>query len=109
MGMFDDIRYEAPCPMCGAPLTRWQSKDGGCCVQKLTPWELWEQKREGDIEIRFYDACGRCGTWVEVHVRSAKLDYTDEDFRQFHITHQMPDRRGPIKLRTETTGLERRC
>lgn len=43
MGMFDDIVYEAPCPICGTPLKGWQSKDAGCCLEKLTPAQLWQQ------------------------------------------------------------------
>lgn len=64
MGMFDDIKYEAPCPMCGARLAGWQSKDGGCSLAVLTPAEL--KADAGPGRIQFYTSCHRCGTWVDI-------------------------------------------
>lgn len=67
MGMFDDIRYEMDCPMCGANLRGFQSKDGDCALQKLTPAELAEQADPGiAYGVEFYTMCDDCKTWVEV-------------------------------------------
>lgn len=83
MGMFDDIRYEAPCPICGAALTLWQSKSGGCSLQNITPSELWEQCYDGEQaivpdRIDFYDNCNQCGTWVEIALRPGRVPHSRE-------------------------------
>lgn len=91
MGMFDDITYTAPCPICGTPLTNWQSKSGGCGLQKITPAELWEQRDdpyyddERDVPgVNFYENCENCATWVEITIRSG------------HTSHADGNRSGPI-------------
>lgn len=83
MGMFDDITYEAPCPICGAPLTGWQSKSGDCALQQLTPSELWLQRHDrlqGIVPdtIDFYADCDKCGTWVEVHLSGGHVAHSKE-------------------------------
>lgn len=71
MGMFDDIKYEAPCPSCGAKLTVWQSKDGPCVLDVLTPTELANVSvdvgRHGR-KTRFYTSCDGCDAWVEIEI-----------------------------------------
>lgn len=93
MGMFDDITYTAPCPICGTPLTNWQSKSGGCVLQKITPAELWDSAADpyyDDNPVRdqygvdFYKNCENCATWVEINIRPG------------HTSHADGNRRGPI-------------
>ena len=64
MGMFDNIKYEAPCPKCGNILDDWQSKDGPCVLDKLEPWQVQH----------FYTLCKKCGSWVTGDV-DAEVDH----------------------------------
>lgn len=75
--MFDDIVYKAACPMCRTELTGWQSKDGDCCLARLSAWELWNQSRSEIVQI--YTDCGVCGTWVEISLSSGTIDFTTEE------------------------------
>lgn len=71
MGMFDDIKYEAPCPVCGDPLTGWQSKDGPCVLDCLTPAELANVSVSGTRRGKsalFYTSCDKCDAWVDIKV-----------------------------------------
>lgn len=103
MGMFDEVTYEAPCPFCGAKLTKWQSKSGGCGLQHLTPQQLWGQRHdpyyddEGERPgITFYGNCGGCGTWVEIHLTEGTVDYTKEDFKRQRAGESLQRQRGPV-------------
>jgi hypothetical protein len=58
MGMFDYVRYSAPCFKCGEVLTEWQSKDGDCALDTIEP----------PIGGRFYADCPKCRTWNEYKV-----------------------------------------
>ena len=58
MGMFDYVRYEAPCKKCGELLQNWQSKDGDCDLKRL---------QVKDVNT-FYDNCKVCGTRNEYKV-----------------------------------------
>lgn len=97
MGMYDHIAYTAPCPFCGEPLTRWQSKDGECELQHLTPPQLWKQSRRGR-PIEFYDNCDKCGTWVEIHAREGTIPYTADELHRMlkEPEYRPPMRRGPV-------------
>ena len=56
MGMFDTIVYaESDCFVCGEPVTNYQSKDGDCELQTLTPEQLLAQSEEN--ETSFYGYC----------------------------------------------------
>ena len=55
MGMFDWIKLEIDCPVCGAKVNRFQSKDGPCILAELEFYELGN----------FYDICDGCGTRIE--------------------------------------------
>ncbi len=55
MGMFDYVRYEAPCWRCNSTLDSWQSKDGECELKMLMP---------SDVD-NFYTFCRVCGAWNE--------------------------------------------
>lgn len=58
MGMFDTVKFEAPCINCGATLKNFQSKDGDCELQTLSVKELLAQA-DGDA-VEFYDYCDKC-------------------------------------------------
>lgn len=58
MGMFDYVRYEAPCPLCGHPVKNWQTKDSGCYMQILEPGEV----------MSFYAPCPKCRAWIDAVV-----------------------------------------
>jgi uncharacterized protein (UPF0212 family) len=62
MGMFDYVEYEAKCPKCGASITDWQSKDGDCLMDVLTP---------KDVRY-FYTSCPVCGVWIDAFVQPPK-------------------------------------
>lgn len=70
MGMFDDIKYEAPCPICGEPITGWQSKDGPCVLDRMTPAELAAVADSGwrEQSALFYTSCDKCNTWVDIKI-----------------------------------------
>ena len=78
MGMYDNVAYEAPCPLCGTALPAWQSKDGRGVLQTLTPPELREQTRYRD-DMLFYSNCDNCGTWVDIHVRARRPQPTSKE------------------------------
>lgn len=101
MGMFDDITYEAPCPICGLPLTGWQSKDAECCLSKLTPSELWQQSEAPQMaepysRVTFYTSCRKCGTWVDITLSPAPVELTDEDYTRMRNREPSQVKRGPI-------------
>ena len=103
MGMFDSYIPDPPlnCPACGAPLSDWQGKDGGCGLfvwhqgfaaptdqavsedVKLTEAELSRRRLPDSFEIRSYDcdcpfpveAIGTCveGVWVRTEVVTAAI------------------------------------
>ena len=54
MGMFDYIKFEAPCPKCGNIMDDFQSKDGPCNLETLEPWQV----------DHFYASCNKCKAWV---------------------------------------------
>lgn len=56
MGMFDYVVYpETVCEVCGTSVTEYQSKDGKCELNHLTPSELLAQS--GENKARFYGYC----------------------------------------------------
>lgn len=57
MGMFDYVRYSAPCTKCGATLTEWQTKDFDCLLNTLEP--------DSKLISRWYTTCNGCDTWNE--------------------------------------------
>ena len=58
MGMFNHVRYEAPCAKCGAILTDWQSKDHPVTMTTLDP----------HLVRNFYTSCDACKQWNEYDV-----------------------------------------
>lgn len=63
MGMFDYIKYKAPCWKCGKELTNFQSKDGDCVMDTIQP----------SVVNRFYDSCN-CGAWNEYKVIKKEVE-----------------------------------
>lgn len=59
MGMYDDVDYECPCPVCHAKVTGFQSKSGGCTLAMLKPSEV----------SNFYSSCDKCGCWIEFEAK----------------------------------------
>lgn len=55
MGMFDNIKFSYPCPVCGNMTYGYQSKDNDPCLitRKLTEVN------------RFYTSCDICESWIE--------------------------------------------
>jgi hypothetical protein len=93
--MFDDITYEAPCPICGKQLNGWQSKSAGCGLQDLTPSELWKQRRDDD-SAHFYTGCRDCGTWMDITISPGLLKLTDEDYDLMRNRQPPRNLRGPV-------------
>jgi len=58
MGMFDYVKYKAPCWKCGEEVTEFQSKDGDCYMQELSAKKV----------KRFYGSCLKCHAWQEYDV-----------------------------------------
>lgn len=101
MGMFDDIKYTAPCPICGKTLDGFQSKDGRCCLAKLTPGQLWQQSEaptmaEPYARVTFYTSCKDCGTWVDITLSPASVALTDADYERMRNREPSQVKRGPI-------------
>lgn len=69
MGMFDYIKYKAPCRKCGFILTEWQSKDGECELATLEP---------SQVET-FYGICPQCETWNRYKVIPLSIEIVNED------------------------------
>ena len=65
MGMFDYVKYKAPCWNCDEIIENdefdgkpdWQTKDSECELEILDP-------ENPDIQ-RFYTSCRKCGKWNE--------------------------------------------
>lgn len=57
MGMFDYVRYLAPCKKCGAEINEWQSKDADCVLETVEVSQVF----------RFYGSCPSCNEWNEKH------------------------------------------
>jgi len=81
MGMFDNVIYKANCKRCGKPLGDFQTKDGDCVLEDLTP----------DKISNFYTSCDSCNAWNDFKVNKVctvesieqtldgEIDYGDDD------------------------------
>ncbi len=54
MGMFDWVDYECECPVCGAKVTGFQTKELDCDMDTVTPQQA----------LFFYSICSGCGAWL---------------------------------------------
>ena len=76
IGMFDDITFAMPCPICQNALTDWQSKSGPCTLAQLNPAQLWTESSLKSVD--WYENCDNCGTWVTVLLTPGTL--LDKEF-----------------------------
>lgn len=58
MGLFNYVKYSAPCPKCGTILDSWQTKDGDLGMVEVPPTEC----------TFFYTECSECKTWINAKV-----------------------------------------
>jgi hypothetical protein len=71
MGMFDHIKFETACPVCGKILKNFQSKDGDCVLDCLEFWQV----------DKFYDYCDRCDIMVEFVLKEdVRKKFTIHDY-----------------------------
>ena len=74
MGMFDYVRYSAPCAGCGHEInSNWQTKDWNCALDVL---DIDPQKIRN-----WYTTCDRCGTWNEKNVKVTAWEIEDASER----------------------------
>lgn len=71
MGMFDYVRYSAPCVGCGKEIKRnWQTKDGECLLDVI---DIDPQR------IRhWYTTCDNCGQWNEKRIKATAWEVEDQ-------------------------------
>lgn len=80
MGLFDYVKYEAPCWRCGKILRGWQSKDADCEMKEVEPSEV----------VNFYTDCRTCGAWNEF-IREMLPTFRRNESAQESMSH--PDLR----------------
>ena len=71
MGLFNYVKFTAPCWKCGAELTEWQSKDGNCWMVTVRPDEVQQ----------FYEQCRECKTWNQYRVAPTAWNVIPDDER----------------------------
>lgn len=71
MGLFDWVKYEAPCINCGYILTGWQTKTYKNCLETIEPW----QARNMHCPCPNYKTWNECKieAETEVVVKSIKI------------------------------------
>lgn len=75
MGMFDYVKYEEqPCLRCGSMLKEYQTKDSGCAMETIDPWQCQS----------FYDYCKNCKTMNYFKVEIIGVP-------TFEVTRETPD------------------
>ena len=60
MGMFNYVKFSAPCRECGTVITDWQTKSSG---ESLSMSEVLPIDCQN-----FYTVCHQCETWLEYKV-----------------------------------------
>lgn len=60
--MFDYVKYEANCFLCGTSNTGWQTKSA------KDEESLLRQLEVSDVKDDFYEICKGCGAWIEYDV-----------------------------------------
>lgn len=80
MGMFDEVKWESSCPVCGHEVTGWQTKDDVCQLRTFTPKELIDRQEWHDMgepfrprkKVSFYADCSTCGSWLEMQIEQVQ-------------------------------------
>lgn len=80
VGMYDNVKFVMECPVCKAPVTGFQSKDGRCVLGVLSPKNV----------SNFYSHCSKCGAYINFerkYEESAEIDYIplDEVLKDFDM------------------------
>jgi len=57
--MYDNVDYECVCPVCKSKVGGFQSKDGECVLDTISPNEV----------NNFYSSCSKCGCWIEFEAK----------------------------------------
>ena len=69
--MFDWIKLELDCPICGHKLSGFQSKDSSKNLDELEFLEV----------DNFYTSCENCGVWVEFNLKEeVRKKFTMNDY-----------------------------
>lgn len=72
MGMFDWVKFEMSCPVCGSKISDFQSKSGERVLENVEFWEV----------DNFYSSCDNCDTWVEFDLKNkARKKYKISDYK----------------------------
>lgn len=66
MGMFDYVDAVIRCPYCGELINDFQSKDGDCLLEKISPYDV----------RTFYSSCNSCKEWVQIDVEKTFIKDT---------------------------------
>lgn len=64
MGMFDYVKYEDNCPLCGTPIEEFQTKDGDPFMNVVNPEDV----------RHFYGQCEKCDKWFDYHVKATAFE-----------------------------------
>lgn len=80
MGMFDTVKYECYCPVCGNKVTDFQSKDGDCVNDTLSP----------SVVDNFYSGCSDCGCSLEFQAVKKNTEFTLTVFNGFSKNQEHP-------------------
>ena len=79
MGMFDTIRWPAPCPMCNQPV-EWQTKQGPQALSTMTADQLADDvitNGDGSEDwVHWHTWCGQCRLWTEVRTEIRDRNYS---------------------------------
>lgn len=61
MGVFDYVDFEMPCPVCKAPLTNFQTKDGDVYMNTVDAFSVYE----------FGAWCDKCESEIDFFIKKA--------------------------------------
>ncbi len=56
MGMYDNVNFEMDCPICGKRIDDFQTKDGDCLLNTLSPCDV----------STFYSGCRKCNSFINI-------------------------------------------
>ena len=79
--MYDDVKFEMPCPTCGTTIKGFQTKDLACMLDVVSVAEV----------CNFYSFCSRCKTHVDFFRKPKDTDETptlQEVLQEFNMNVQ---------------------